>query len=131
MNLNKYSALVMRLGLAFVFGLFGVDKIIHHPLGVDWTGWVPAWMPLPQALFLYVLGALEVIAAIMLLIGKYVRLAALACAALLIGVLVNFGVNEITARDLGLTAMALALAMLPEHRKYHELHELAKKIHKK
>jgi uncharacterized membrane protein YphA (DoxX/SURF4 family) len=128
MNLSAYSPLALRLGLAAVFGWFGVDKFLNVSA---WYGWIPSWLAfVPQDPFLYVLGALEVIAAILLVGGRYVRLASLACAALLIGVVVNFGINEITVRDIGLAAMALALAMLPEPRKYHEMHEfhgLAKK----
>ena len=120
MNLAAHSGLVLRLGLAFVFGWFGIDKFLNVSA---WYGWIPSWLSfVPQDGFLYVLGALEVIAALLLLIGRYVRLASLGCAALLIGVVVSFGINEITVRDIGLAAMALALAMMPEPIRYHEMH---------
>ncbi len=131
MTMSKHSALVLRLGLAFVFGWFGIDKFLNVNA---WTGWIPPWMTFVPAIpFLYALGAAEVLVALFLLGGKYVRICSLACAALLIGVTLSFGINEITVRDIGLIAMALALAMQPEQRRYHELHELAKyaRKHKK
>lgn len=129
MNLGKHSQLVLRLGLTFVFGWFGIDKFLHVS---TWYGWIPAWLSfVPQNMFLYVLGVLELVAAILLLGGRFVRFASLGCAALLIGVVASFGINEITVRDIGLIAMALALAMLPEQRRFHEMHELARRLHKR
>ncbi len=121
----KHVALVLRLGLAFVFGWFGIDKFLH----VDaWYGWIPAWLSfVPQDAFLYVVGAVEVVLALLLVIGRYVRITSLACAVLMLGVVFSFGINDITVRDIGLIAMALALAMMPEPRKYVELRELARR----
>ncbi len=121
MSLAAHSGIVLRLGLAFVFGWFGVDKFMTPSA---WYGWIPPWLSfVPQDAFLYVLGALEVIAALLLVGGRFVRFASLGCAALLISVVMNFGINEITVRDIGLIAMSLALAMMPEPRRYHEMHE--------
>jgi len=129
MNLGKHSQLVLRLGLAIVFGWFGIDKFLNVSA---WYSWIPEWMSfVPQDAFLYVLGVLEVVAALFLLGGRFVRIVSLACAALLVGVVVSFGINEITVRDIGLIAMALALAMMPEQRKFHEMHEIARRLHKR
>jgi uncharacterized membrane protein YphA (DoxX/SURF4 family) len=126
MNLGKHSQFVLRLGLAIVFGWFGIDKFLNVSA---WYGWIPEWLSfVPQNPFLYVLGLLEVVAALFLIGGRFVRIVSLACAALLLGVVVSFGINEITVRDIGLIAMALALAMMPEHRRFHEMHELARRL---
>jgi uncharacterized membrane protein YphA (DoxX/SURF4 family) len=132
MHLKKHATLVLRIGLAFVFGIFAVDKIFQAPLHVAWFAWIPPWLSfIPQNLFLYGLGAVEFVLALMLIGGKFVRLAALACATFLLGVVLSFGINEITVRDIGLIAMALALAMLPEQNQYHELQEIQRLVHKK
>lgn len=129
MNLSQYPQLVLRLGLVVVFGVFGIDKIVHWPLGMDWTAWMPAWITfIPATPFMFATGVLETIAAIFLLIGRYVRIVALVCALLLAGLVASFGFNEIMIRDLGLLAMALALAMMPEHRQYHEIHQLVSRL---
>jgi uncharacterized membrane protein YphA (DoxX/SURF4 family) len=126
MSLAKHSALVLRLGLAFVFGWFGIDKFLYVD---NWLGWIPSWMTfVPPHPFLYALGVLEIVAALFLLGGKYLRVVSLACAALMAGIVFSFGINDITVRDIGLIAMALALAMMPENRKYHELDQLHKAI---
>lgn len=129
MHFGQYSQLVLRLGLVIVFGVFGIDKIVHWPLGMDWTAWMPAWLTfVPAAPFMYFMGVVETIAAMFLLIGKYVRIVALACALMLAGIVASFGFNEIMIRDLGILAMALALAMMPEHRQYHEIHQLVSRL---
>ena len=129
MNLGQYPQFVLRLGLVIVFGVFGIDKIVHWPLGMEWSAWMPAWLPfMPGAPFMFAMGVIETIAAVLLLIGKYVRIVALACAFLLAGIVVSFGFNEIMIRDLGILAMALALALMPEHRQYHELHQLVRRL---
>jgi uncharacterized membrane protein YphA (DoxX/SURF4 family) len=126
MNLQAHVGVVLRVGLAFVFGWFGIDKFLNVEA---WHGWIPAWMSfVPANPFLYALGAAEVLIALFLIGGRFVRLSALACAAFLFGVVASFGINEITVRDIGLIAVALALAMLPEPRKYHDLHQIHKYI---
>ena len=125
---SKHVRWLLRLGLAFVFGWFGVDKFLN----VDaWYGWIPFWLDfVPETQFLYAVGVIEVILAFFLLINRYVRLAALVCAAFMIGIVVSFGINEITVRDIGLIAMALALALFPEKRKFYEPHEVHKEVKK-
>ncbi len=122
MTVSKHAHFVLRLGLAFVFGWFGVDKFLNVQA---WYGWIPSWLTfVPQNPFLYVLGVVEVIVALFLLLNKYVRFASITCAAFLVGVVLSFGINEITVRDIGLIAMALALALMPVQKKYHELREI-------
>jgi len=127
MTLSKHSQLFLRLGLAFVFGVFGVDKLFHWPLNVLWSGWIPVWLSVPQLPFLAALGSLEIIAAIFLLLNRFTRLAAFACVLFLAGVVASFGLNDSTVRDIGLIAMALALALQPERkRKEHEEKKIKK-----
>jgi uncharacterized membrane protein YphA (DoxX/SURF4 family) len=126
MVLGPHAHLVLRLGLAIVFGWFGIDKFLHVEA---WYGWIPGWLAfVPQDAFLYVLGSAEVIIALLLLGGKYVRFASIACAAFLAGVVLSFGINEVTVRDIGLIAAALALALSPQPIKFHEMHTFHKFI---
>ena len=119
--MSKHVHLVLRLGLAFVFGWMGIDKFLNVSA---WYGWVPEFLTfLPQDPFLYVVGVVEVVLALLLLAGRFVRFAALACAVLMGGIVLSFGLNDATIRDIGLIAMAIALALMPE-RKYYELHKL-------
>ncbi len=117
---------VMRFGLAIVFGWFGIDKFLNV---ANWYGWIPGWLPaMPQDMLLYALGAIEVVLALMLIGGRFVRLAGLLCAIFLLAIVLSFGINEITIRDIGLIALALALAMMPEPRKFHELNAVHKLV---
>jgi uncharacterized membrane protein YphA (DoxX/SURF4 family) len=126
MHPTTTAALIMRFGLAFVFGWMGIDKFIHLSA---WYGWIPSWLAfVPQDAFLYAVGAIEVILAVLLIGGRFVRFAAIVCAVLMAGVVFSFGINDITVRDIGLIALALAIAMTPEHRRLHEIHQLVRRM---
>ena len=113
---RKYGArLLLTLGLVFVFGYFGIDKL-RDPL--LWIGWMPLWMEgllgLTRDTWLTVIGVLEIILAALILIPvQRVRLAGVLLMALhLVGVLTQTGLNEIAVRDVGLLCSALALLAL-------------------
>lgn len=105
--------LLLRLGLGGVFLWFGVDKFLS-PL--VWMNWIPAWF-LPylgdsSSLFLYGLGAVEILLGLFVLLGYYSRWAAGGALLLLLGIVASFGLNEIMIRDLGLAFLALGIVAL-------------------
>lgn len=113
-NSIKTSNLFLRLGLAFVFLWFGVDKFIHPDY------WINAWMPfwLQGALgrlgignlnFIYADGIFEVVIGLGFVFNIFVKLLALLTVLFLILVIISFGLNEVTIRDVGLIGAALAL----------------------
>ena len=102
--------LILTLGLAFVFIAFGIDKFINPEA---WQGYVPLWLAVPVIPFLYVIGAIEILLGILLFVQKTARIAAIGCAALLIGIILTLGWNEIMIRDVGLFAMAIVLILQP------------------
>ncbi len=105
------AAWVLRLGLAFVFAYAGVQSL-QHPL--EWIGYMPKMLTshFDANTLLKVFSVAQLLLAVWLLTGKYLRFAALFAAAMLAGItLFNIPQMVITFRDVGLTAMALALAM--------------------
>lgn len=110
---QKYATLILRLGIAFVFLWFGIDKFIHT---VNWIGWVPQWMqaliPFSMNAFMYGQGVIETIIGLMLLVGYKVRFASLLASITIAGVLISLigtGQAEIMVRDTGLLAASLSL----------------------
>ncbi len=105
--------LLLRLGLGGTFLWFGVDKFLS-PL--VWINWIPAWiMPYlgnSSSLFLYGLGAVEILLGLFVLLGYYSRWAAGGAALFLLGIVFSFGLNEIMIRDLGLAFLALGIVLL-------------------
>lgn len=112
------ALLILRAGLAIVFLLFGYQKLSNP---AQTTAEIQLILNLGlggSAAINYYLGLLEIIVALALLAGVRVRIfgtiAALLTASFLGSFLTKFGVsiNPDLYRDVGLTAIGLALAIL-------------------
>lgn len=105
----------LRLGLAFVLIYFGIGKAIHPGM---WTQWIPVpifeILPMASQMFLLIQGVIEAVMGVLILFNFLVRPAAILLAILLIVVLVAFGFNEATVRDIGLLGAALYLVFQPQ-----------------
>jgi len=102
-------ALLLRLGLAFVFAYAAIDSLIHPN---DWIGYMPHMLTgfIKADLLLKIVSIYQLILVGWLLTGRYIRYAAILCALTLAGITAtNLGVFAITFRDVGLLAAALAL----------------------
>jgi uncharacterized membrane protein len=111
--MNNKAKWFIRIGLAFVFIYFGIDKLINP---INWLGYIPAWieamMPLRQ--FVLANGVIEIILGLGLLYDKTLRIAANIIVLFLAGVIASLGFDEVTVRDTGLLFMAIALAIWQE-----------------
>jgi uncharacterized membrane protein YphA (DoxX/SURF4 family) len=114
----RHSQLALRIGLALVFLWFGVDKLMHPQY------WLDAWVPQGIQAFvaglsvaprdaLNLLGIVEVLVALSLFTGYFVRWFA-AAIAFLVGVSLVHGFNEVLVRDVGLIGALVALILWPE-----------------
>ena len=112
------ALLILRVGLATVFLLFGYQKLSNP---AQTTAEIQLILNLGlggAAAINYYLGLTEVIVALALLAGARVRffgiIAALLTASFLASFLIKFGVsiNPDLYRDVGLTAIGIALAIL-------------------
>ena len=115
MSLSR-ADLVLRLGLAFVL-LYAAWSGFTQPL--NWVGFLPGflvklfspWFSATQLLGLFEL--VQVFLAVWLISGRQIFYAACLVTALLAGIVVfNLGALDILFRDIGLVAMAAALALL-------------------
>jgi len=109
---KKHSSFVLRLGLGLVFLLLGINKMIKPEI---WMGWIP--LPLKPLIadanqFLFFNGLVEAILGLMLILGIYTKIASMVSAAFLFAILLFFGADDITSRDIGLLAMAITIMML-------------------
>ena len=115
MDRKRVTILLLSAGLVLVFGFFGIDKFRNAYI---WVGFLPAWMDgflgYTKNVWISVIGAIEVILAVMLTIPvRRVRQAgALLMVLHLVGVLLQVGWNDIGVRDLGLLFMTVALFTL-------------------
>lgn len=101
------------VGLAYVFALFGVEKIVRPLL---WIQWIPPWFEgvfgLSRETWLTIFGLVEVLLAGLLLIPQRIlqRIVAVLMTLHLVAVLTQTGLlNDVGVRDTGLLFIALGL----------------------
>lgn len=108
---------VLRIGFIALPLLMGIDKFTN--LMVQWTTYLAPWIehlsPLGAQGTMYVVGVIEIVAAIGIAVRP--RWAAYVVAAWLAGIIINlltagFGGYDVALRDFGLLVAALALAAL-------------------
>lgn len=116
MNSQKLSSIapvVLRLSLAGVFMWFGISQIVNAGA---WTSLVPEWATgifgMTSVTIVNLNGVFEIIAAMMLAIGIYVRPVATLLAIHLFVITTHLGINAIGVRDFGLSFATLAVALL-------------------
>jgi hypothetical protein len=109
---------VLKFGFTVAPIVAGLDKFFN--LLVDWTQYLtplmPAWTGIEPAIFMMIIGVVEVIAGI--LVAVKAKWGAWIVAAWLWGIIINLllvpGYYDVALRDLGLSFGALALARLAE-----------------
>lgn len=112
---------ILRVGLAAVFMWFGIHKFIHPDL------WIAAWVPqsilglvniigMSGENFIFLNGIFEVLVAISLISGYFMRIFSVVAVAFLVLVVAFYiaGPTEVVIRDIGLIGGLLALALWPE-----------------
>lgn len=106
----KISFHILRVGLAITFLWVGV-LIFKQPEA--WGGYLQPWaaglLPIPIAQAMIGTAILDIVIGFLLLIDSFVWLAALVGAIHLIIILAVSGITDITVRDIGILAAALAL----------------------
>lgn len=104
------TSLCLRIGLAFTFAYAGVDALIEPDV---WIGFMPPFLMgvIPDKLLLDGFSLSQLVLAAAILWRKTSAYAGMVSALLLAGItLTSFGQMLIVFRDIGLAAMALALA---------------------
>lgn len=107
-KLIKYRHLVLRLGLAFVLIYAGIS-IIRNP--GDWIGFVPEWMEkiVSRELFLTIHAYFEVMLGLAAIFNFWPRVLYLVTALDMLSILVFYGIDAVSFRDVGLLALAFGL----------------------
>lgn len=111
MSKHQKSAIwALRLGLAAVYLYSGPDLILHPG---DWIGYLPGWLkeilPAPPELYLRAQGIVEILFALSFLTGFGIKWSALFSAAEMLGIILFYGIDGVSFRDLGLFGAAICL----------------------
>jgi uncharacterized membrane protein YphA (DoxX/SURF4 family) len=113
-TMQKYSSLVLRVGLALVMLYFGSAQLMNP---APWMNFLPDWtksLPISHINFIYLNGWFEIIAGLMLLTGFYTRIVAGLLALHLIGITMSIGYSATGVRDFGLTIALFAIFLQGE-----------------
>ena len=121
---QKYSPLVLRWGLSFVFVWFGLNQIFSP---AAFMGYLPTWAVQDQAGMEHMLysmasavpggargillinGIVELILGTLLAMGLCTRVAALLLSLHLLGIVLSLGYNDIAIRDVGLVLATFSI----------------------
>lgn len=104
--------LTLIIGVTIVFVYFGIDKFVSPLI---WIGWLPSWMDgllgLGKSTWIQIIGAAEIIIAVLLFIPVRIvqKTGALLAVLHLAAVLTQTGWNDVAVRDIGLLFMTVAL----------------------
>ena len=112
MDPRTYAPIVLRLGLAGLFLWFGLSQLLAPQ---DWVSWVPAWAPnllhTDARIVVLLNGGFETIGGILLLLGIFVRWAALFLGLHLLVIAYEIGYDAIAIRDLCIAVSCFALSL--------------------
>lgn len=105
---GELDILVLRVGLGLVF-LYAATASLQDP--TNWVGFVPSFVGvlMPRESFLFVHSLFELALGVALIVGKWLPVLSTLAFLLFLGILMFFGINDVTFRDFGLASMALAL----------------------
>lgn len=105
---------MLRLGLAFGFLYAGISSLISPN---DWVGYIPSFIDDYRYGLLKAFSLFEIGLGLWLVVGRYVKYAAVLSALALAGVVVfNLSVFIVTFRDVSLIFAAVALVVLTERK---------------
>jgi uncharacterized membrane protein YphA (DoxX/SURF4 family) len=128
-DVQRYAQLAVRLGLALVFLIFGLDKFRSEEAQLaSWADWVPRWFSTliggQVKGFILVLGVFEILVGLSFLTGYLLYWAALLSSLFLLATVLFstsgllFGaLDQYTIRDIGLLGGTISLLLFPGSRR--------------
>ena len=110
MNLKKYAAPVLRLGLAIVFLWFGFTQLFDQSA---WLSLIPTGLititGISAKAFVIFNGIFEVFMASLLILGIRIRIVSALLLLHLIIIIIDIGINPVGLRDIGLAFALLSI----------------------
>jgi cytochrome c-type biogenesis protein len=110
MNYSKISNRILRYGLALTYFFSGYDLIINPG---SWSAFVPYWfsnlLPVDKLTFIQIQGGVELLLALAFVFGIALRPAAFISALEMAAILLLYGMDAVTFRDLAILGGSLAV----------------------
>ena len=116
-GITTYLNSLPRISLGIIFLLFGIDKFVFHERLVSWflvTDRARELLPTQDiAMFVYVLGAVELVIAVLLFSGIIVRATSIATTVILITIIAVAQYPSSFPQDIGLIGISVMLILSP------------------
>lgn len=110
MNYQKLSYQILRYGLALTYIFSGYD-LFTHPR--SWSAFVPYWLqqilPVDVLTYIQFQGCVEILLALCFISGFFLRPAAFISALQMTGILLFYGIDAVTFRDIAIIGGSLAI----------------------
>lgn len=110
-KLPYFAPIVLRLGLSGVFIWFGMSQILDQTM---WTSFIPNWIMsltgLSPVSLVFLNGIFEVVMAILLVFGIWIRPVATLLFLHMCGIVASVGLDSIGVRDIAIAASLLSIA---------------------
>lgn len=109
---QNWGIAILRVGLGLMLLWFGISEVLDPEL---WSSYIPeyALALAPAVTLVYVNAAFEILFGAALVLGVFVRIAALFSGLHIALIALHLGYNEIAIRDAALAAMGIGLSLLP------------------
>ena len=108
--MKKYAPVILRIGIAFVFIWFGANELLNSPM---WVGFIPAWAVSMSGLTALTVvklnGLLELLLALFLAFGIWIRPVALILSIHLLMIIGDVGLSAVGIRDVGLLFATISI----------------------
>jgi len=106
-KLKQYSPAITRISLSLVFLWFGVNQLFDAE---KFMGYLPEFLLSSSYASSLVIfnGIFEVLAGVLLLVGKFIRPVSLVLAGHLFFIILSLGYNDIAVRDFGLMLITIS-----------------------
>lgn len=107
---------ILRIGLGLVILWFGVEQILNPN---SWIGYVPLWLDslLTATVVVYINGGFEIIASLLLIFNRFVKLSSLLLSIHLVLIIIELGYNATAIRDIGILVGLIALFAMERNKK--------------
>jgi uncharacterized membrane protein YphA (DoxX/SURF4 family) len=109
MNLQKYSAPTLRIGIALIILWFGFSQIISPQY---WYSFLPEWTAnaaIEQSTFIYINGTFEIIFSLLLIMGLYTRAVSLLLSVHMLSIALSIPYGPTMIRDLGISIAVISV----------------------
>lgn len=108
---SKYSPLILRASISFVFLWFGFSQITNPS---QWSGMVPSYasiVPLSATTLVLIHGVFEFVFGLLLGLGMFTRISALLLGLNLLHTVYILGYGPTAVRDFGIALATLSIAL--------------------